>query len=917
LPSDLRSQPTPESIALLASSDYVEQMYEQWQQDPSSMSEEWRLFFSGFDLAAKPTGAAASERAADQSKVVSLIFAYRNLGHLIADLDPLGDNLDSHPLLRLETFGLSEENLDQVYDTGHLGGPQQATLREILVVLTNTYCRTIGVEYLHIQDTHVRRWFQNEMESNQNQPKFSRDQKHRILAQLIDAELFESFTHGRYQGQKRFSLEGAESLIPALHQFIDTAAETGAEEVVMGMAHRGRLNVLANILHKPYAMIFDEFEDNIRPDPYGGDGDVKYHRGFSSDYSSASGAEIHISLTANPSHLEAVDPVVEGRTRAKQRRHDDTEKRTKVLPLLIHGDAAFAGQGLVAETFNLSQLKGYSTGGTVHIVVNNQIGFTTLPGEARSTRYPTDVAKMVEAPILHVNGDDAEAVAHVIDLALRYRQEFKRDVVVDMVCYRKHGHNEGDEPAFTQPLMYQKIQNRPSTRAIYQLQLEAAHDITLEESEHLTNSLQGRLLDAFKSVKDVCILDDKDGHAFSGIWAEFDHEHCFDCTKTGVPYEDLLKVTKALTTVPEGFDLNRKVGRRLPAQLEAVESRGSVDWALGELLAFGSLLVEGTPVRLSGQDSMRGTFSHRHAAWFDTKSQEIVVPLNHIEPGQARFCCYNSMLSEAAVLGFDYGYSLVEPNMLVIWEAQFGDFANGAQVIIDQFIAAAYDKWHRVSGLVMLLPHGYEGQGPEHSSAYLERYLMACAEDNMQVCNLTTPAQFFHALRRQIIANFRRPLIIMAPKSLLRHKQAVSPLEDLIVGRFQEILEDPIAPENPRRLVLCSGKVYYDLAAGREEREIEDVAIVRVEQFYPFHTELFERVVAPYRSATEIVWAQEETRNRGGWSFMMPRLLELFPGSPVRYVGREPSASPATGSSSIHREQQAELVREALEVPSE
>ena len=917
MPSDPRSQPTPESLALLASSDYVEQMYEQWQQDPASMSEEWRLFFSGFDLAARPTGAVASERAADQSKVVSLIFAYRNLGHLIADLDPLGDNLDSHPLLRLETFGLSEENLDQVYDTGHLGGPQQATLREILVVLTNTYCRTIGVEYLHIQDTHVRRWFQNEMESNQNQPKFSREQKHRILAQLIDAELFESFTHGRYQGQKRFSLEGAESLIPALHQFIDTAAETGAEEVVMGMAHRGRLNVLANILHKPYAMIFDEFEDNIRPDPYGGDGDVKYHRGFSSDYSSASGAEVHISLTANPSHLEAVDPVVEGRTRAKQRRHDDTEKRTKVLPLLIHGDAAFAGQGLVAETFNLSQLKGYSTGGTAHIVVNNQIGFTTLPGEARSTRYPTDVAKMVEAPIFHVNGDDAEAVVHVVDLAVRFRQEFKRDVVVDMVCYRKHGHNEGDEPAFTQPLMYQKIQNRPSTRAIYQLQLEAAHDITLEESESLTNSLQGRLLEAFKSVKKACTIDEKDGHAFSGVWAEFDHEHCFDCTETGVPYERLLKVAKALTTVPEGFELNRKVGRRLPAQVEAVASSGSVDWALGELLAFGSLLVEGTPVRLSGQDSMRGTFSHRHAAWFDTKSQEIFIPLNHIEPDQARFCCYNSMLSEAAVLGFDYGYSLVEPNMLVIWEAQFGDFANGAQVIIDQFIGAAYDKWHRVSGLVMLLPHGYEGQGPEHSSAYLERYLMACAEDNMQVCNLTTPAQFFHALRRQIIANFRRPLIIMAPKSLLRHKQAISPLEDLIVGRFQEILEDPLAPENPRRLVLCSGKVYYDLAAGREERGIEDVAIVRVEQFYPFHTELFERVVAPYRSAAEVVWAQEETRNRGGWSFMMPRLYELFPDCPVRYVGREPSASPATGSSSIHREQQAELIREALEIPSE
>jgi len=891
-------------------------MYERWQEDPSSLSEEWRLFFSGFDFAARPTGAVASERASDQSKVVSLIFAYRNLGHLIADLDPLGDNLESHHLLELETFGLGEENLDEVFDTGHMGGPKQATLREILEVLRDTYCHTIGVEYLHIQDTPVRRWFQKEMEPNRNRPEFSREKKHLILGQLIDAELFESFTHGRYQGQKRFSLEGAESLIPALHQFVETAAETGAEEVVMGMAHRGRLNVLANILHKPYAMIFNEFEDNVRPDPYGGDGDVKYHRGFSSDYKTTSGAEVHISLSANPSHLEAVDPVVEGRTRAKQRRRNDTADRKMVLPLLIHGDAAFAGQGLVAETLNLSQLKGYSTGGTVHIVVNNQIGFTTLPGESRSTRYPTDVAKMVEAPILHVNGDDPEAVVHVVDLAMRFRQEFKQDVVVDMVCYRKHGHNEGDEPAFTQPLMYQKIQNRPSTRAVYQLQLEGSHDITLEESESLTNSLQERLLEAFTSVKEACILDEKDGRAFAGIWSDFDHEHCFDCTETGVAYDELLKVAKALTTVPERFQLNRKVGRRLPTHLQAVENKGLVDWALGELLAFGSLLIEGTPVRLSGQDSMRGTFSHRHAAWFETKTQEIYIPLNNIEPDQARFCVYNSMLSEAAVLGFDYGYSLVEPNMLVIWEAQFGDFANGAQVIIDQFISAAYDKWHRVSGLVMLLPHGYEGQGPEHSNAYLERYLMACAEENMQVCNLTTPAQLFHALRRQIMANFRRPLVIMSPKSLLRHKQAVSPLEDLVVGRFQEFLEDPLTPENPRRLVLCSGKVYYDLVAGLEERGIDDVAIVRVEQFYPFHTELFERVVAPYRGAADVVWAQEETRNRGGWAFMMPRLMELFPDRPVKYVGREASASPATGSSTIHKEQQTELVREALEIAS-
>ncbi len=908
----MRDQQPPENLALAASADYVEEQYRQWQRDPASLSDEWRLFFTGFDLACSPTGEVATERAADQSKVASLIFAYRNLGHLIADLDPLGDNLETHPLLELETFGLSEENLDEMYDTGHLGGPGPLSLREIISVLRDTYSRNIGAEYLHVQDMAVRRWLQSEMEPSRSRPDFDREKKHRILAQLIDAELFESFTHGRYQGQKRFSLEGAESLIPAIHQFMETAAETGAEEVVMGMAHRGRLNVLANIFQKPYAMIFHEFEDNVRPDPYGGDGDVKYHRGFSSDYHTTSGAEIHISLTANPSHLEAVDPVVEGRTRAKQRRRDDTATRTKVLPLLIHGDAAFAGQGLVAETLNLSQLKGYATGGTVHIVVNNQIGFTTLPGESRSTRYPTDIAKMVEAPIFHVNGDDPEAVVYIVDLALRFRQEFGQDVVVDMVCYRKHGHNEGDEPAFTQPLMYQKIHNRPSTRALYQLELEGAHDMTLEESEELTNSLQGRLLDAFEGVKEACVLDERDGHAFAGIWAGFDHEYCFDCTNTGAAYEELVEVVTALTTVPDDFQLNRKVGRRLPAQLQAVEERGTVDWALGELLAFGTLLIEGTPVRLSGQDSMRGTFSHRHAAWFDTKSQEIHIPLNHIEPGQARFCVYNSMLSEAAVLGFDYGYSLVEPNMLVIWEAQFGDFANGAQVIIDQFIAAAYDKWHRVSGLVMLLPHGYEGQGPEHSNAYLERYLMAGAENNMQICNLTTPAQLFHALRRQIKANFRRPLIIMAPKSLLRHKRAVSPIADFVTGSFQEILDDPLVPDNPRRLVLCSGKVFYDLLAGREERGIEDVAIVRVEQFYPFNTKLFERIVAPYRGAADIVWTQEETQNRGGWAFMMPRLLELFPNQPVRYVGRETSASPATGSMAIHKAQQAELVREAL-----
>ncbi len=907
------TESSPRNLAALASSGYVEEMYRQWKNDPAYLSEEWQLFFAGFDLAFSPKGEVASARAADQSKVASLIFAYRNVGHLIADLDPLGDNLEDHPLLELATFDLAESDLDELFDTGHLGGPKRATLREILEVLHDTYCRSVGVEYLHIQDRAVRRCLQQEMEPIRNRPPIDRAKKHRILGQLIDAELFETFIQNRYPGQKRFSLEGAESLIPALHQFLESAAGSGAEEVVMGMAHRGRLNVLANILRKPYSLIFHEFEDNIRPDRFGGDGDVKYHRGYSSDYATVDGRTIHISLTANPSHLEAVNPVVEGRTRAKQRRHDDTVLRTKVLPLLIHGDAAFSGQGLVAETLNLSQLKGYQTGGTVHVIVNNQIGFTTLPGEARSTRYPTDIAKFVEAPIFHVNGDDPEAVVHVVDLALRFRQTFGRDVVVDMVCYRRHGHNEGDEPAFTQPLMYQKIQNRPSTREVYQLRLEADHDITLKESTALRDAFQGRLLEAFNSAKESCPLPIADEHAFAGNWKDLDGSYSFAAGTTGVPHAMLREVVHALTTVPDGFNLNRKVARRLGAQRKVVEEMGGIDWSLAELLAFGSLLCEGIPVRLSGQDSIRGTFSQRHAAWFDTKTQEVYIPLSNIRADQARFCVYNSMLSEAAVLGFDYGYSLVEPDMLVVWEAQFGDFANGAQVIIDQFITVALDKWQRGSGLVMLLPHGYEGQGPEHSNAYLERYLAACAENNIQVCNLSTPAQYFHALRRQVRGGFRRPLILMAPKSLLRHKDAVSPVEDLVDGHFREMLDDPEPPNHPRRLVLCSGKVFYDLLAARREREISDVALVRVEQMYPWNRELFNEVVAPYFGAEEIVWVQEETRNRGAWSYMAPILKEAFPVREPRYVGRAPSASPATGSPRVHREEQEEIINEALE----
>ena len=902
------------ALSVVASADYIEDMYERWRMDPASVADQWRHFFTGFDLAMCPRDCVSSDTASAQSKVASLIFAYRSIGHLIAQTDPLGDNLSSHPELEPGAFDLGDEHLDQVFDTGHLGGPQRATLREIIDQLRDTYCSSIGVEYLHIQDRVARRWLQERMEPVRNRPEMSRERCRRILEQLVDAEIFETFNHSRFPGQKRFSLEGAESLIPALHSLLETAADTGAEEVVMGMSHRGRLNVLANILQKPYQMIFHEFEDTEYATPDGG-GDVKYHRGYTSDYTTHAADVLHLSLTANPSHLEAVDPVVEGRARAKQRRRNDTDRRTGVIPLLLHGDAAFAGQGLVAETLNLSQLKGYRTGGTVHIVINNQIGFTTLPGDARSSRYPTDVAKLVEAPIFHVNGDDPKAVVWVTELALRYRQEFGRDVVVDMICYRKHGHNEGDEPAFTQPVMYQKIKNRPTVREIFQLELEGTTELSLDESNKLKDEIQDRLYEAFRAVREQgTVPEPSDEHAFGGAWSGLNNPYTHEPADTAVSHEVLVDVGRAMTTVPDGFNLNRKIARKLPEVMRAVEDGGGLDWGTSELLAFGALLHEGTPVRISGQDSIRGTFSQRHAAWWDTETQEMYIPLAHIHPEQARFCAYNSMLSEAAVLGFDYGYSLVEPNMLVVWEAQFGDFANGAQVIIDQFIAAALDKWQRGSGLVMLLPHGYEGQGPEHSSAYLERYLQLCAEDNIQVCNLTTPAQYFHALRRQLRRNIRRPLVVMSPKSLLRHKRATSSIHELADGRFREILADPAGPDRARSLILCTGKVYYDLVEGREEHGAVDAAIVRVEQLYPFHREMFDEVVAPHRDAERVLWVQEETRNRGAWSYMMPILYETFGYDRVSYVGREPSASPATGSHRVHVEEQRTIVREALGV---
>ena len=905
--------------------EYIEQMYQRYRQDPGSVDGSWKIFFEGFELGLSTGGvpecAGEVEEAEKQSHVASLIYAYRNLGHRAARLDPLCEEESDVPELALSSFGLQEQDLSRVFDTGHLGGdiqdsggPRQMTLAKIIQILKDTYCRTVAVEYLHIQDVACRRWLQARMEPVRNRPDFARGRKLSILRHLVDATLMETFIGQRYLGQKRFSLEGAETLIPAVHALVEAAASQGVAELIIGMAHRGRLNMLANVLGKSYADIFAEFEDIVQPDQYGGDGDVKYHKGYSSDMATAGGGEIHLSLTANPSHLEAVDPVVEGRVRARQRRRQDTSERKSVLPLLVHGDAAFAGQGLVAETLNLSQLPGYRTGGTVHFIINNQIGFTTSPEEARSTTYCTDVAKMIDAPIFHVNGDDPEAVVHAMELALGFRQRFGRDVVVDMVCYRRHGHNEGDEPGFTQPLLYGNIKKHLPVRDLYTRALIASGDLTVEQEARITAAFADELQHAFDEVKQAeKSMAEAAADPEPDKWAGLNDSYCHAPADTAVSAALIEEVGAGLTRVPEGFTVHRKISRILDRQRAALTEGGEVDWALAEALAFGTLLLEGSPVRLSGQDSARGTFSHRHAAWMDVKTGKTHVPLKHMRDDQVSFCVYNSLLSEAAVLGFDYGYAMDEPNMLIIWEAQFGDFANGAQVIIDQFLVSSLSKWGRQSGLTMLLPHGYEGQGPEHSNAYLERYLQACAEDNIQVCNISTPAQYFHALRRQLRRKFRRPLIIMAPKSLLRHPSCRSPLSELSEGGFSEVLDDIARPDKPRRLVLCSGKVYYDLLAAREERPGSDVAIARVEQFYPFCQSRFSELAGRYADVEEVAWLQEESQNRGGWTFMSPRLAALFAGKNLRYIGRPASASPATGSLSAHRREQRKIVETALD----
>ncbi|HEV3410580.1 MAG TPA: 2-oxoglutarate dehydrogenase E1 component [Chthoniobacterales bacterium] len=912
------------SFATHLNLDILEENYRRWQQDPEAVDSAWSAFFEGFELGnlEKRNGAAAATArpragtAEDtlSARVDDLVFAYETIGHTIARLNPLADKPPDNPLLHLREFGFSERDLDlQVSSNFFLDG-KTMPLREMIAALERTYADTIGAEFMHIQNPRIRTWVRHRLERRPPKTSASRELQISLLRSLSESEQFETFLHTRYVGQKRFSLQGAESLMIILDGILQRCPGAGVEEICMGMAHRGRLNVLANFLRKSYRVIFTEFSTNYIPELVGGDGDVKYHLGYRIVRKLADGNEVEVRLSANPSHLEAVNPVVEGTARARQRIRGDTEHRRKVLPLLVHGDAAFAGQGIVMETLNMSQLPGYSTGGTVHVVVNNQIGFTTLPEDARSSMYATDVAKMIEVPIFHVNGDDPIAVRYVSDIALDFRQEFGRDVVIDLYCYRRYGHNEGDEPSFTQPDLYAKIDRRPSIAKLYRKELIDSGVLSEDEATKLEREFEQKLQSALDEVKAAEAKPRDSKEQFSESTAVFQPKYSTDSPPTAITEETLRKIVDGLTRVPTDFNVQPKIKRIVLDQRRQVFDKGGpYDWGYAEALAFGSLLMEGTPVRISGQDVRRGTFSHRHAVLYDAKTGKPYIPLLHLADKQARICIYNSLLSEAAVLGFDYGYSLDYPQMLCIWEAQFGDFANGAQVIIDQFITSAESKWQRPSGIVLLLPHGYEGQGPEHSSARLERFLQLSAEENIQVCNLTTPAQYFHVLRRQMRRDFLKPLVIMTPKSLLRAEHAASRAEEFTNGVFEEILPAPneLPPEQVKRVILCSGKVYYDLLNYRKEHGRSETALIRIEQLYPLCQDKLAKVVGVFPAEAKLVWCQEESQNMGAWFFVEPRLRKLF-GREVTYAGRNASASPAVGALALHKIEQAQLIEEAF-----
>src|SRR5881398_968448 len=864
------------SIAARANLELIDQNYQRWQEDPASVDSSWAAFFEGFELGNLPqrNGAAATtaqrpglRESPLQTRIDGLVYAYRTLGHTIARVNPLAEKRPENPQLTLRELGFSEKDLDLRVYSKFFHDNEEMALREMIARLQKIYADSIGAEFMHIQNTRIRNWVLHRLESRADKHSTARQVKIALLRGLMEAESFEVFLHSRYVGQKRFSLQGAESLMVILDSILHKCPTVGVEEICMGMAHRGRLNVLANFLKKSLRVIFTEFSENYVPELVSGDGDVKYHLGYRTVRKLSSGAQIEIRLSGNPSHLEAVDPVVEGTARARQRIRNDTDHRRKVLPLLIHGDAAFAGQGIVAETLNMSQLPGYSTGGTVHIVVNNQIGFTTLPEDARSSMYATDIAKMIEAPIFHVNGDDPLAVKLVTEMALDFRQEFGRDVVIDMYCYRKHGHQEIDEPSFTQPDLYARIEKRPSVAQLYKSELLEVGALDEDDAASLETEFQLRLEMPLDNVKALEKQRGDQQAKFQESTAVFQPEYTSSSEPTAISQEMLERIVDGLTHLPADFNIQPKIKRIvLDHQRKVFEAGGPYQWHYAEALAFGSLLLDGIPVRLSGQDSSRGTFSTRHAVLYDAKTGHPYVPLMHLAQKQARICIYNSLLSEGAVLGFDYGYSLDYPKMLCLWEAQFGDFSNGAQTIIDQFIVSAESKWQRPSGIVLLLPHSYEGQGPEHSSGRLERFLQLCAEDNIQVCNLTTSAQYFHLLRRQMKRDFIKPLVIMTPKSLLRAEFASSPAKEFTSGKFEEILGSPeVGPANKmKRVILCSGKIYYDLINYRAEKKIDNAAIIRMEQLYPLHETKLKSMIKAFPETIGIVWCQEEPENMGG-----------------------------------------------------
>ncbi len=969
-----------------ANASYLEDAYARYQENPASVDGEWQEFFkalkdenglavrnaegaswgqTGWPVAANneliaalgggwlETQKAVSDKIKSKSQeqgvevsdtnvqratldsmhALMMIRAYRMRGHLHAQLDPLrlatpADEGELHP----SHYGFTEADYDRKIFLDHVLGLEFGTIREVIAILQRTYCQTLAVEFMHISDPAEKAWIQERIEGPNKEIEFTANGKKAILNKLVEAEGFEKFLDLKYTGTKRFGLDGGEAMIPALEQIIKRGGALGAKEIVLGMAHRGRLNVLSQVMGKPHRAIFNEFKGgSFAPDDVEGSGDVKYHLGASSDRSFDDN-NVHLSLTANPSHLEIVDPVVLGKTRAKQDQHGCLpEQRTAVLPLLIHGDAAFAGQGVVAECFGLSGLRGHRTGGSIHFIINNQIGFTTDPRFSRSSPYPSDVAKMVEAPIFHCNGDDPEAVTYAAKVAIEYRQRFQKPVVVDMFCYRRFGHNEGDEPSFTQPLMYRKIRSHPTTLELYSKRLIEEGLVTQAEVDAMKDQFRAKLEAEFEAAQTYKPnkADWLDGR-WSGMKAIREDANDPRRGLTGVPVETLREIGQKITALPEGFNVHRTIQRFLDNRGKMIETGQGIDWAMGEALAFGSLALEGHPVRLSGQDCERGTFSQRHSVLTDQENEERYTPLNNIAVGQARYEVINSMLSEEAVLGFEYGYSLAEPNTLTCWEAQFGDFANGAQVVFDQFISAGERKWLRMSGLVCLLPHGYEGQGPEHSSARLERYLQMCAEDNMQVANCTTPANYFHILRRQLKRDFRKPLVLMTPKSLLRHKRAVSSLADMAEGTsFHRVLRDDaetgrstetklVRDDKIRRVIICSGKVYYDLLEDREKRGINDVYLLRTEQLYPFPVKSVTNELSRFKKA-DVIWCQEEPKNMGSWSFVEPYLEWAIKTAGMkvdrpRYVGRAASASTATGLMSKHLQQLQAFLDEAFTI---